>query len=270
MAIVPTNSYVKFIRGTTAAFDALVNKDANTLYFISDAVDSTSGKLYLGSKLISGGGGSSSVVNLTDLADVVINTVGNNQLLVYNAATSRWENKSINALVGVMTGATASSAGAAGLVPAPAAGAQHKFLRGDGTWVTLDIDENLTNGILDEAEKKINNLNSSIENLIAQVNELDTTELNNRIKALELTVNGDTEHTGLISIVSTLQSDITNLNSEIANIHTAIDTGEFDAETGAPITIIQKVTTLSTALNNIDSRVSTVEASVKWSELTED
>ena len=35
-----------------------------------------------------------------------------------------------------MTGATASAAGASGLVPAPAAGAQTKFLRGDGTWQT--------------------------------------------------------------------------------------------------------------------------------------
>lgn len=35
-----------------------------------------------------------------------------------------------------MTGATASAAGKSGLVPAPAAGTQGKFLRGDGTWQT--------------------------------------------------------------------------------------------------------------------------------------
>lgn len=35
-----------------------------------------------------------------------------------------------------MGAATASAAGTAGLVPAPAAGAQAKFLRGDGTWAT--------------------------------------------------------------------------------------------------------------------------------------
>lgn len=33
-----------------------------------------------------------------------------------------------------MVGATASGAGAAGLVPAPAEGDKGKFLRGDGTW----------------------------------------------------------------------------------------------------------------------------------------
>lgn len=35
-----------------------------------------------------------------------------------------------------MTAATSSAAGKAGLVPAPAAGAQGKYLRGDGTWQT--------------------------------------------------------------------------------------------------------------------------------------
>lgn len=36
-----------------------------------------------------------------------------------------------------MTGATSSVAGSAGIVPAPAAGDQDKFLKGDGTWVTV-------------------------------------------------------------------------------------------------------------------------------------
>ena len=38
----------------------------------------------------------------------------------------------------IMTAATASSAGAKGLVPVPTAGANTKFLRGDGTWQTID------------------------------------------------------------------------------------------------------------------------------------
>lgn len=36
-----------------------------------------------------------------------------------------------------MTGSTSTTAGASGLVPAPAAGSQDKFLKGDGTWGTL-------------------------------------------------------------------------------------------------------------------------------------
>lgn len=40
-----------------------------------------------------------------------------------------------NTTYSVMTGASSGAAGANGLVPAPAAGDQAKFLRGDGTWV---------------------------------------------------------------------------------------------------------------------------------------
>ena len=40
-----------------------------------------------------------------------------------------------NTTYSAMTGATSSAAGSAGLVPAPAAGKQTSFLRGDGTWV---------------------------------------------------------------------------------------------------------------------------------------
>ncbi len=56
----------------------------------------------------------------TDLAEVVQTSLG-------KADTAIQSNP-------VMTGATASVAGAAGLVPAPAAGDNVKFLRGDGSW----------------------------------------------------------------------------------------------------------------------------------------
>lgn len=44
------------------------------------------------------------------------------------------------ALPPAMSGAASGAAGAAGLVPAPAAGAQDKYLRGDGTWATVPAD----------------------------------------------------------------------------------------------------------------------------------
>lgn len=52
-----------------------------------------------------------------------------------------------------MKAATASAAGAAGLVPAPAAGKQASFLRGDGTWVvptntTYGLASTTANGLL--------------------------------------------------------------------------------------------------------------------------
>lgn len=46
--------------------------------------------------------------------------------------------KDTNTTYNDMTAATSGAAGKHGLVPAPAAGAQAKFLRGDGTWQTPD------------------------------------------------------------------------------------------------------------------------------------
>jgi len=57
-----------------------------------------------------------------------------------------------------MTGASASAAGKAGLVPAPAAGGQAKYLRGDGTWQTPPDTKyspatQSTNGLMSAADK---------------------------------------------------------------------------------------------------------------------
>ena len=38
-----------------------------------------------------------------------------------------------------MTGATAQAAGAKGMAPAPSAGDNVKFLRGDGTWASVQV-----------------------------------------------------------------------------------------------------------------------------------
>lgn len=55
---------------------------------------------------------------------------------------------SSNTTVPVMSAASASAAGKMGLVPAPAAGANTKFLRGDGTWQTVaTTDTNYTYSI---------------------------------------------------------------------------------------------------------------------------
>lgn len=53
-----------------------------------------------------------------------------------SASSNLSGNVSISTTLKAMTGATSSAAGAIGGVPAPAAGAQGKYLRGDGTWQT--------------------------------------------------------------------------------------------------------------------------------------
>ena len=140
------------MRGSISAWETLKQTPErisdDTLYFIyQNAQTSREGKLYLGQKLISGvgEGGSSGNININDIGDVYIDdaTLADKQILVYNDTSGQWENTSlstiINTAVGVMRGATASAAGTSGLVPTPLAGDQNKFLKGNGSWATINI-----------------------------------------------------------------------------------------------------------------------------------
>lgn len=147
----PLNSnihYVKFMRGSPSAWETLLTTPEkisdDTLYFIYEANNQRKGKLYLGQKLI-GGDNISGNIDISDIGDVYIDnsTLADKQLLVYNDTYQRWDNVSLSTIidtaVGVMQGATAAAAGTSGLVPVPVAGDQTKFLRGDGTWVPVNV-----------------------------------------------------------------------------------------------------------------------------------
>lgn len=229
MALIGTQNYVKFIRGTPDAYAGLPKKDSNTLYFISET-DSNSGLLYLGDKLIGdGNNGSSLEISLNDLSDILIETIADKQLLVYDIEQNKWINASIDTLISTMVGATETTDGKAGLVPAPLKGAEKKFLRGDGQWVTLDLDEDVTNGILDEVEKRILALDNGVKDLQTQVGKLDASALEGRITELETkSINFETK-------IGTLENSINEIN---------------------------------TTITDYDSRITTIESSVKWYELT--
>lgn len=64
-----------------------------------------------------------------------IGIVGSGSVSVTSNDSGKITIAGVNTTYGAMTGATSSAAGKAGLVPAPAAGRQTSFLRGDGTWV---------------------------------------------------------------------------------------------------------------------------------------
>lgn len=62
---------------------------------------------------------------------------------------------------GSMSGATTSAAGKAGLVPAPATGANNRYLRSDGTWAvppdnntTYSVATQSANGLMSSADKR--------------------------------------------------------------------------------------------------------------------
>lgn len=138
----PTN-YIKFQRGTERAYNNLKRKDPDTLYFIYPEDDKANGALYMGSHMISGGNIIVSNATLDSLQDIVLSNVKDGQVLIYR--DFKWVNGSIEDIVkeilasaGVMLGATETSDGAAGLVPAPSAGSINRFLRADGTWAEVE------------------------------------------------------------------------------------------------------------------------------------
>ena len=153
----PNVHYVKFMRGPLSAYNALGQKDNDTLYFITDETNNKT-ILYLGSNLIS-----DSSNNLSQEAQDFLNNLPNSNevsegdLQVWvgpkevektdpetgevildpetgepetEIISGHWDTVSINDLVPVFDGS------ADGLVPATGAAAG-KYLRGDGTWANL-------------------------------------------------------------------------------------------------------------------------------------
>ena len=89
-------------------------------------------------------------------------------------------NKEVSGSKDIMTGATSSAAGTSGLVPAPAAGEQGAYLRGDGTWaVPTNTDTKVTNTLNTTAKAYVTGTTSSSTNTGTQVFDtgvyLDTT-----------------------------------------------------------------------------------------------
>lgn len=89
-------NYVKFQRGTLAAYERLRNKDPDTLYFIYADEQHQYGSLYLGDKLISGGEISVVSASLSDLSDVVLSgTLQDGMLLQYQVISGEGKWRSI-------------------------------------------------------------------------------------------------------------------------------------------------------------------------------
>lgn len=83
--------------------------------------------------------------------------------------------------IDIMRGATATTAGVAGLVPAPHAGDQAKFLRGDGTWATAITSDIKVRQALDTSNKNYPLLFSYAETSSTTTNIDSTSRRNNSI-----------------------------------------------------------------------------------------
>ena len=130
-------NYVKFRRGSPAAFQAILNDnktESDTLYFIYEEDEST-GDLYLGSKLIAGGGTVEGATTLAALKDVLVNSdLSDHDCLVFDIMQNKWVNKPIADILPIFVGTNGESTAVAGLVPVPAENNPNLFLRSDGQW----------------------------------------------------------------------------------------------------------------------------------------
>lgn len=222
-----TINYVKFLRGTPAAFEKLSIKDKDTLYFISEP-GAKNGLLYLGDKIIAGSSstGSISSLSIADLKDVIIDNTGltDGSILMYDWVKKVWVNKTLDeVVVDVMQGASSTKAGAAGLVPAPKVGEQNKFLRGDGTWAEA--------GLTDAEKQELQDNTSKLEALIGDSTKLDGTVPSISEIALETLTEALVPEDAKESL-DTLQEisgwiqkhpgDVTEINSNILNLQTSV------------------------------------------------
>lgn len=238
-------SYVKFLRGTESAFNKLTTKDNDTLYFIYNSEDASKGSLWLGNKQIitgTSGGGTTTELDLGDLKNVLISEIKDKDILSYDATLGKWINRSVDEIVAkVMSGADALAAGKAGLVPAPQAGDQNKFLRGDGVWAEVPV-VNLT-------EDQIN----AIPGLITTVGKID----------------GDENTEG--SFRQVIKQEVTNL---VGGASEAFDTLKeiqdwITTDGDATTKLITRVGNLETMQSNMKSRMDNLDARLQWVDMTE-
>ena len=133
------------MRGPKSAYDALIQKNNDTLYFVTtydEEENPVSTDIYLGDMLVSGTANLSSAAmdflnQLTQALDSdeedPNKQLQDGQFLVYDVENNSW----VPASLDIFTGATTESAGTSGLVPQPQAGDHDKYLRGDGSWADL-------------------------------------------------------------------------------------------------------------------------------------
>ena len=258
-------NYVKFLRGTPAAWQSIESKDGDTLYFIAET-GADRGQLYLGNKLIADG---DSATHIRDLEGVLINNgIPSNSLLVYNAATETWVTKTtaevLATIVDVMKGATEEANGEGGLVPTPLKGEQDLYLQGNGKWSnpTEQVEQDLQDLSDQVAQNK-----EDLEDEIAKNAQQWKTELINLRGGKTGTIEdiaGDLVDTAVAKLIADAPSSFDTLKEiadwitehdsaiNIADIVVKVDKHEkvlYDSADGAP-GLITTVGDLNDAINN--------------------
>lgn len=300
-------SYVAFVKATEALWSKMNSSQRldNVLYFVVDGPDDSIGKLYLGNTLIADGNGITGV-RVDNLLDVDIDAINGGDVLMYNMSTSKWENVSLASQIGnlikIFSPASESSNGTVGLVPAPQAGQQDLYLKGDGSWanpteaVVLKVETLKTSvdkligtdkGVsvrtiaTDIASKAAS---TAVANLVANapekfdtlkeiadwIQEHPSTEtfvaLSDKVTDLNDLVKGNTEKgiTGLVSQVSTLNSTVSTLNRDVTSLKKQALTFTTDIAD-----LKSGLATVNTTLSNHSEKINSIESRLVWQELYE-
>ena len=300
-------SYVAFVKATETLWNKMEPSQRldNVLYFVVDGPNDSIGKLYLGNTLIADGNGITDV-RVDSLLDVDIDAINGGDILMYNMSTNKWENVSLASQIGnlikVFFFFLESSNGTVGLVPAPQAGQQDLYLKGDGSWanpteaVVLEVaglktsvdtligtDKNVSVRVIatDIASKAAS---TAVANLVANAPEsFDTLKeiadwiedhpstetfvaLSNKVTSLDDLVNGNTEKgiTGLVSQVSTLNSTVSTLNGDVTALK-----GKALTFTTDIADLKSGLATVNTTLDKHSEKIASIESRLVWQELYE-
>ena len=275
-------NYVKFIRGSEASWAKIADeqKSSDTLYFISDT-NSSSGKLYLGAKLISNGG-LTSATSLKELNDVLIREgITDQSILVYNASEEKWENKSILdiflAVNEVFKGAEEENDGVAGLVPAPVAGQQNLFLRGDATWANPVAEVMVTIG---EIQNQLQTIVG--EDLDKSMREIAQSEASAAVATI--VAQAPEQFDTLKEIADWIQAnqdavDVAGLTTRVDTLEDVIFGVEADEETGTEATLgLQSIVSnlqisvdaLEETVNTHTTDITAIKEAIRWQDLIEE
>jgi hypothetical protein len=272
-------NYVKFKRGTQALYDALLVKDSNTLYFVYEATDAGKGKLYLGNKLISGSSSNiEGTISLSDISDILLSEgLSDGNVLVYDEVEKKWVNKTITEALSVATmiGATSTDDGESGLVPVPTKGSQGKFLRGDGTWATVEA------VLSDEDKASIEDLKKSVSTLVGTDVDKSVAQITSE-KVAELLIPDNAKESldTLEEIAAWIQShpdDAAAMNQSISDLTTVVngDNGlvtrvtNLENAVGDLTEITTNFVTVQSALTDLNSSVTEINDRLTWHELDE-
>ena len=278
-----TSNYVKFVRGTRAAWNALLAQPGSihddTLYFIYETAGASKGTLYLGTKQIGGAEGEMEIpVTLEDLDDVLFEVgkkAGN--ILVYNG--SKWINGSIKDVLNfdrdVLSIDDTDQLTLLGFSEAKVGTIPQKSDSGKLTWVQpenlseiIDINNKLQAVYTKE---EVNNLFASVDHLtyqkVEKLEDISLTEVNkiylvptkdedNRYDEY-MVIDGQLEPVGKWSVDLNDYVTVSVFNTKVGELNQAIAKNSEDIQTvnGLVATNARTIETLTTTVTEFKTAV---------------